>query len=308
MKQKILVYLSLLMYALIVVAIVKVKSFEELPTISVINNNVAIDFSVTAESCIVIDAKLNAVLYEKNAYKQMLPASITKILTAITSIENYPLDDYVHINNEIANQVGSKIYLKNNDLISVSDLLYGLILSSGNDCAMALAMHYSGKEEDFIKLMNDVAQKAGCKNSYFQNASGLDETNENHTTAYDMALITSYALKNVCFREIFSTKNKNITLSDRTLYLHHKHRLIHSSNLITGGKTGYTKKAGRTLVSSFSDGQNEIIVVTLDAYNDWEIHKKFASAYLDESNKFLYSNTKVLLNENTQTLLESFER
>lgn len=295
MKQKILFLLSLFMYILILVAVIRIKTFSDDYTISTIDKNSIINFEVTSKSCIVIDASNNNILYEKNAYQMMLPASITKILTAITAIETYPLDDYVYITNDIANQVGSKIYLKDGDLISINNLLYGLILSSGNDCAMAIATHYSGNEMDFISLMNDVAKKTGAKNSIFKNPSGLDEKSENKTTAYDMAVITSYAMKNLTFRTIFGTPKKAFELDDRIIYLHHKHRLIHTNDLITGGKTGYTKRAGRTLVSSFKHDNNEIIVVTIDAYNDWEIHTNFANLYLGKKTIFQMNNSSSVI-------------
>lgn len=291
MKQKLLFALSLIMYALTIVAIYKVKIYSE-ADVSTINKNIIINFEVTAKSCIVYDNRNNKILYEKNAHNIMYPASITKILTAISCLQHYPLDDYVYVTNDIANQDGSKIYLKVGDYISIEDLLYGLMLSSGNDCAQALALHYSGKIEDFITLMNDTAKIAGAKSSLFQNPSGLDEINENKTTAYDMAMITSYALKNDIFCKIFKTKYHNIKLDDRTLCLRHKHRLIHYHPLINGGKTGYTKKAGRTLISYFKTDDSEIIVVTLDAYNDWTLHENFAKVFLKEQNE-LYENTIV---------------
>lgn len=283
MKKRCLILLSSIMYCLLVIAIVKIKIHTKNKTISTINNNIVVNFEVTAQSCIVIDANNNKILYSKNMNKKMLPASITKILTAITAIETYPLDDYIYIDSSIPNEIGSKIYLKEGDYISVENLLYGLLLNSGNDAAIALANHYSNNYSDFVVLMNDLAKKIGANNSNFTNPSGLDELTENKTTAYDMAIITSYAIKNQTFLKIFGTKSKIINLNDHTIYLHHKHRLIQNNEMAIGGKTGYTEKAGRTLVTCFEKNDNRIIVVTIDAYNDWQIHSKFADLFLIEN-------------------------
>lgn len=246
-----------------------------------------INFDVSAESCIVYDPDEKEILYQNNIHKKLLPASITKILTCITALEVYPLDDYVYITNDIANTVGSKIYLKPGDYIKIEDLLYGLMLCSGNDAAVAISTHLSGEEEDFIFMMNKICDKVGMKNSSFYNSSGLDEKTLNYTTAYDMALLTSYAINNSSFLKIFGCTKHIVELPDRKLYFNHKHKLVKYYDYAIGGKTGYTEKAGRTLVTLFEKDDQRIIVVTFNSHNDWNIHLNFADYFLDKKRTFL---------------------
>ena len=197
------------------------------------------DNTFSSKCMIAVDASNNNILYEKNIHQKMLPASLTKVLTCIVAIEHYNLDDYVVINYDMVNVEGSRIYLEVGDVISVRDLLYGLMLYSGNDAALALAYHYSGDINDFIILMNEVCRKLKMNNSIFFNPHGLDSTNQNLTTAYDLAILFSYCLKNNTFRNITGTKNYKCEIySNRILSFRNKHRLIHSSPFATGGKTG----------------------------------------------------------------------
>lgn len=230
-----------------------------------------------AESAIVMDMQTTRVLYAYQEKKQMLPASITKILTCITCLEYYQLDDLVVVGKEVLRSEGSAIYLKIGDVISIRDLLYGLMLCSGNDAAIVLAYHLNQNESDFIYLMNKVARKIGMKDSSFSNPSGLDSETRNYTTAYDMALLMSYAMKNEMFRTIVGTKNYQCQIATGTkMYFRNKHRLI-QSGLATGGKTGYTKQARRTLVSTFAQSNFEIVVVTLNCSNDWYFHEQLSN-------------------------------
>ena len=241
--------------------------------------------NISAKSAIIMNCKTNEIYFEKNAYTKMLPASITKILTCITAIENYDLDDYVIINDLVNTIEGSSIYLKKNDIISIKDLLYGSMLCSGNDASTFLSLKYSGKEEDFIYLMNQLCKKIGTKSSIFNNPTGLDSKTHNYTTAYDMALIMSYALRNNEFRKINQTISYSPTIySNSKLYFFNKHKLIRNyPGYVTGGKTGYTKKAGRTLVTTFLKNNLEIVIVTLDDPNDWNNHLRLAEAVFKES-------------------------
>lgn len=230
-----------------------------------------------AESAIVMDMRTTRVLYAYHEKKKMLPASITKILTCITCLEYYQLDDLVVVGKEVLQSEGSAIYLKIGDVISIRDLLYGLMLCSGNDAAIVLAHHLNQNESDFIYLMNKMARKIGMKDSTFANPSGLDSKTQNYTTAYDMALLMSYAMKNETFRTIVGTKNYQCHIATGTaMYFRNKHRLI-QSGLATGGKTGYTKQARRTLVSTFAQANFEIVVVTLNCSNDWYFHEQLAT-------------------------------
>ena len=230
-------------------------------------------------SAIELPSSKNEIIYAKNEHKKLLPASITKILTCLTSLKLYPLDHYVYITNDMVNTIGSKIYLKEGDFIKIEDLLYGLMLSSGNDASKALELALSNNSTDFIYYMNKFAKEIGMKNSYFHNSSGLDNNSLNYTTSYDMALLTNYAIKYNSFVKIYGAKKHTARLTDRMLYFRHKHRLVYNIPNILGGKTGYTEKAGRTLVTTFDYGTDTLTVVTFNSHNDWKIHEYFNEYY-----------------------------
>lgn len=251
-------------------------------------------------SSIVMDTKTKRVLYENNINKRMLPASTTKILTCITALELYELDDFVVVTKEMISVEGSRIYLEVGDVISVQDLLYGLMLCSGNDAANALAYHYSGKCEDFIFRMNELAKKIGMKSSTFENPHGLDSSTKNLTTTYDMALLMSYAIQNDTFRKINKTVSYNPKIiSSRRLYFTNKHKLIKSNSEVTGGKTGFTKDARRTLVTTFKKDDFEIVVVTFNCSDDWNIHTKLANYTFEKySLQKIVSKFDIMINNN----------
>ena len=299
MRKKGLLLLSLIAYSLLMIGIVKVKIYKYENSSYAINSK-AINFSIDATSAIVYNASSKEILYQKNCHTKLLPASITKILTCITALENYELDDYVYVTSEMINTIGSKIYLMPGDYVKVEDLLLGLMLNSGNDAAKVLAMHLSGKENDFIQLMNKLAIKIGMTDSTFNNPSGLDNETLNYTTAYDMTILTAYAIRNKEFRRIFGTKAKVVELENHFLYLHHKHKLVQHYNYVLGGKTGYTEKAGRTLVTVYNKNNTDIIVVTLGAHNDWQIHQNFYQLFFEAKNL----NTNILTNYYIKPALE----
>ena len=225
-----------------------------------------------------MDAKTNEVLFNKNAHSPKLTASICKVLTAYVAIKYLPLDNYIVINEKIINVEGSRIYLESGDLVSIETLLYGLMLRSGNDAAMALAMSYSNNTSDFVDKMNETVKLLNLKNSTFENPSGLDGQTNNYSSCYDLAYITSIALENETFRKIFATKSYDTTLPNgKRLHFFNKHKLVISDNNVIGGKTGYTKKAGRTLITVFNKDGRELIVVTMNAYNDWNLHRSLVN-------------------------------
>jgi D-alanyl-D-alanine carboxypeptidase len=232
---------------------------------------------VTAQSAVLMDSRTGRVLYGKNINERHLTASIAKIMTAVTAIEHLDLDKEITVTPDVLRATGSSIYLEVGDKVRIIDLLYGLMLRSGNDAALMISLAYSGNEQDFIRLMNDEAKKIKMLNSTFENPSGLDETTKNYSTAYDMALLMRYALRLPAFRMITSTRRYTATTSSgKILDFYNKHRLVTEYPLATGGKTGYTKKAGRTLVTSFQNRGMEVVVVTFEASGDWEIHKNLA--------------------------------
>ena len=238
----------------------------------------ALVFAHSAKSVCLYDPITGTVTYRHNADSRMLPASITKIVTAAVALEIGMPDDIVTITEKSAGVEGSSIYLKVDEKIKLIDLIYGMMLHSGNDAATAIAEHFG--YDNFIIRMNELAKNAGAKNSNFENPSGLDGA-EQYITAYDMALITAYALKNPFFLEVVSEKNKNITSDDgQTRYLKNHNKLLWLYEHSLGVKTGYTKKAGRTLVSYAKKDGKELICVTLNDPDDWNDHIKLYNTYL----------------------------
>ena len=227
----------------------------------------------TDSSYIVMESTTNRILEGSNLNKQYLVASTAKIMTAITAIENYNLDETIKVTKADTLEVGSKVYLKENEILTRKDLLYALMLRSANDAASALSGHNS---KEFIKQMNDLAKKIGMKNSVFTNASGLDEREYNLSTAYDMALLSSYAAKNEAFVSISSSHQYSCKTKESSYSWHNKHKLVTSDNDFLWGKTGYTKKSRRILVSNYIKENKNLIIVTINDGNDWNHHRNLA--------------------------------
>ncbi len=226
--------------------------------------------NITAE--IVIEATTGRVLYEKNSSEKLPIASLTKILTAITVIENCALQTEVSIPEKCCGIEGSSVYLQPNEILTVSDLLYGLMLRSGNDCAEALACTVGKDIHSFATLMNKTAEKIGAVNSNFVNPHGLNDE-DHYSTAYDIAIITAYGLKNKEFSKIVSTKKKIIpnTVTGENRVLINKNKLLYNYGYCTGVKTGYTKKAGRCLASSAKKDGVELVSVVLNCGPMYEV-------------------------------------
>lgn len=246
---------------------------------------------VHADSYCVLSEDDNTVIEEKNMNEPQSVASISKIMTAIIALEEGNLKETWNIGDEINLADGSSIYLKVGQKVSLQDLLYGLMLRSGNDAAVAIATHVKGNVDDFVKEMNKKAKQIGMLNTTFHNPSGLDEEDGgNISTAYDMALLMSYAMKNEDFQKITSSKYYTSAWNYRWK---NKNRLLFEFPFTTGGKTGFTKKAGRTLVTSAShDGVNSV-VVTLRSSDDFAFHE---SKHQQVFEKY---ETKVLLKKGT---------
>ncbi len=231
--------------------------------------------SLSAKSAILINADTNEVLYSLNENEKRGIASTTKILTSIIALEYAEPKKVITATEEAVRIEGTSIGLKAGDTIDLKSLVYGMLLESGNDCANVVAYGISGGINEFSVLMNEVASEIGMKNSSFKNPSGL--TQENHySTAFDMAILTSYAIKNPIFRKICSTKRAVIDFGtpeiSRTLNNHN--RLLSEYDGVFGVKTGYTKKSGRCLVTAAEKNGVTLVAVTLNAYGDWEDHKK----------------------------------
>ena len=230
--------------------------------------------AMSASSMVAVDLDNDYVYFDANKDDKRLIASITKIMTTIVTIENIDIDKKITVGKEVLKAYGSAIYINVGEKITIRDLLYGL-MRSGNDAAVVLAKNVAGSMEGFAHLMNELASNIGMKNSNFVNAHGLEENDgsANYSTAYDMALITKYAMNNKTFREIFGTKNYVAKSSDKTYRWTNKNKLLHSEDYITGGKTGFTKKARRTLVTTASRNNINVVVVTLNDGNDFLDHK-----------------------------------
>lgn len=230
---------------------------------------------ISAESIVLMEQSTGKVMYAKNVTARKLTASIAKIMTTILAIEKTnDIDEWVRVTEGATREIGSSVYLEKGDKIKLKDLLYGVMLRSGNDASALVAEHISGDVETFVYEMNELAKKIGMKNSTFENPTGLDEENKNYSTAYDMALLTRYAMENKTFKTIAGA-NKHIckTANGKTYVWHHKHKLVTGYDYITGGKTGYTKAAKRTLVTFAEKNEMNLIVVSLNASNDWIDHK-----------------------------------
>ena len=221
----------------------------------------------TAKSMCVMEKTSKRILYEKDSDIKLPQASLTKIITAIVAIENNgDLNRIIEIPKEATGIEGSSIYLKAGEHLSILDLLYGLMLRSGNDSAVALALATSGSVENFIDLANEFCRKIGAINTHLVTCNGLDDKNH-YTTAKDMALITCYALNNVTFREIVGTVSHDIPNElgkSEFRHLKNKNKLLSTMEGATGVKTGYTRNAGRCFVGSASKNGMEVVCVVLN--------------------------------------------
>lgn len=230
---------------------------------------------ISAKSAVVYDGLTGKVLFEKNSKAHMPIASTTKIMTAYTSLKIYELDRKYAIHPSWTGIEGSSMYLKTGEELSVEELLYGLMLMSGNDAAVALSSCLTGNGEDFVALMNRYAAQLGLNDTHFENPNGLDE-GDHHSTAYDMARLTAEAMRLPEFRKIVGTAN--ISIAGR--YMKNHNRLLGMYPGICGVKTGFTKKAGRCLVSAAESMGRQVIVVTLSAPDDWNDHIKLYDKYI----------------------------
>lgn len=227
------------------------SSSSELPTIN-------------SRAYVVIDRKSNTVLVGKNENQKKKMASTTKIMTALIVIENCDLSETVEISKKSASTRGSRLGLKTGDKITVYDLLYGLMMRSGNDSAVALAEHTAGSISNFADLMNQKAVELGLSNTHFVTPHGLDE-DEHYTTAYELALLSNYAMNNEIFAKIVGTKNYTITINGYPKTLTNTNELLGSLNGVYGIKTGFTNGANRCLVTCCKRGEMDLICVVLGA-------------------------------------------
>lgn len=220
--------------------------------------------SINSRAAIVIDRNSKKILYGKNENTRRAMASTTKIMTALVVIENTDLNNIVAISKKAAGTGGSRLKLKTGDKISVKDLLYGLMLRSGNDSAVALAEYVGGSTENFANMMNEKAIRLNLLNTHFITPHGLDKE-EHYTTAYELAIITDYALNNPIFSKIVNTKVANITINDKNRTIANTNELLGNLEGVYGVKTGFTNGAGRCLVTSVKRDNMDIICIVLGA-------------------------------------------
>ncbi len=248
----------------------------------------AAELSVSAKAAVVIEAESGRVLYSKNMNEKLGMASTTKIMTALVALEKGNTEEVVTVSEHAANVEGSSMYLKTGEKITLGNLLYGLMLQSGNDAATAIAEHIAGSEEKFAALMNKEAEKIGAENTHFTNPHGLADE-EHYTTAYDLAKIAAYALKNPKFAEIVAAKSITLEREGQgrvTLTNHNK--LLRMYDGCIGVKTGFTKATGRCLVTASRRGKMTVVCVTLNAGDDWNDHMAMSNYAFKNYNMALY--------------------
>ncbi len=244
----------------------------------------------SAKSSILINADTLRVIYQQNAMQRLPMASTTKIMTGLILAEQNTPHKNVKVTEKMVAVEGSSMGLLAGDSISYHDLLYGLMLASGNDAANVIAYSVAGSLEAFAELMNKKAEQIGMKNTHFVTPSGLDD-DEHYTTAYDMAILTAYALKNDAFAQAVSCKSAVLCYGNppykRTITNHNK--LLKTYDNAIGVKTGFTKKSGRCLVSAARRGNVTLIAVTLNDKNDWQDHVDLQNFGFSNSNDFTLS-------------------
>ena len=278
-------------------------------------------YAISAESYVVMDYDSKRVLLAKASENEKLIASTTKIMTCILALENGDLESERTVGEEVLNAFGSAIYLQIGEKMKLKDLLYGLMLRSGNDAAIEISYHIAGNMDNFVNLMNAKALEIGMNHTHFINPHGLenDKGDGNTSTAYDMALLMQYALKNETFKEIIHTKNYKTNTLDKVYVWQNKNKLLSTYEYQIGGKTGFTKKAKRTLVTASMKDNKTCIVVTLNDGNDFADHKNACEEVFDNYERVLLLDkdtfivdednpTKYYINENLYALLKPEEK
>lgn len=266
-----------------------------------------------------MDSESLRVLGDKNMDKKMLIASTTKIMTAIVALENSETTKLICAGDEISKVYGSMIYVDKGECMTLYDYLVGLMLRSGNDAAMVIAENTLGYDK-FIEKMNETASRIGMKNTIFTNPHGLDEETKNYSTAYDMALLMSYATKNKVFMELDSLSKYTVTTNVETHLWHNKNKLLNNYKFATGGKIGYTTSSGHIFASSASKGREDLVVVTMKDEDQFKNHEKFYEEYFENYHKYkvidkytfvikedYYKNYHLYVKEDVQVMLKDSE-
>ncbi len=292
-------------FSLIIFAIILCSTFSYTLAVTLAEKTNELEKNLSSEAVLLMEASTGKVVYEKKGYEKKYPASTTKIMTAILAIEHCNLNETATASEFAINSVPSGYSTANiqiGETLSVKDLLYALMLQSANESAVILAEHVSGSQEAFANLMNEKAKELGCKNTHFINPNGIHDENH-YTTAYDLALITQYAMKNQTFRDI--VKTTSFTLPATTSYPSESRTYANTNNLIiydarnrpdnyyykyaTGVKTGYTSAAKNCLVASAEKNGIEYISVVLGASITYESTGSVSHRYVDTISLFDYA-------------------
>lgn len=251
--------------------------------------------NINSPSAVVIDYETGRVLYNKNAEEKRPMASLTKVMTSIMLVESCSLDEMIEVPSTAAWIGGSTVGLKKGDMVSARSLLYGMLLPSGNDCAYTVGEHIGGSIENFAQMMTKKAHEIGAINTSFANPHGLDDSNH-YSTAYDMALITRYALNNKYINQAVQTKSENINFGSFSKQLNNTNALLRNYEGADGVKTGFTNGANRCLIASATKNNSRYIAVILGA-NTTKIRFSDAKTILEESfNRYKSKDISPLLN------------
>lgn len=229
--------------------------------------------SISSRNLVMMDLDSGRVLYQKSPNEKHLIASITKIMTCVLAIESGKIEDTVTVGEEVLSMYGSNIYLELHEKMKLKDLLYGLMMRSGNDAAIVIATYIGGSEEKFVEMMNKKAQEIGMENTVYKNSHGLDEVTENYSTAMDMAKLSRYAMTLPLYREIVGCKKYTVVGENKTYIWYNRNELLKRYEFATGGKTGYTPRAGKTLVTTASKNNLNLTMVTLNDGNQYQTHE-----------------------------------
>lgn len=245
-------------------------------------------------------------LYQSNANERLPMASTTKIVTALIAIETLDLDEVIQIPKEAVGIEGSSLYLKENEELTIKNLVYGVLLQSANDAAAALALHISGSIADFAELMTQRVTKIGAYDTNFKNPHGLDDK-EHYTTAHDLSLIAAEAMSNETFKQISGTYKYSFNIGENTRCVVNHNKLLKNYDGCIGVKTGFTKKSGRCLVSAAERDGITLIAVTLDDPDDWKDHKNLLN-YGFDSLEAINLNNLVTIPQTLPSISADFSR
>lgn len=245
-------------------------------------------FNDTSKSAVVMDIDSGRILYQKNMNEKRLIASITKIMTATIALEKGNLDDIYKVGNEVLEMYGTNIYLEVGEEMKLKDLLYGLMLRSGNDAAVVIANNICNDEKEFVELMNKKAKELGMDNTIFNNSHGLDEKTKNYSTAHDMVILSRYIYKkSKTYRKITSTYKYEVQSNNKSYLWYNRNKFLKMYKYSTGGKTGYTPSAGKTLVSTAAKDNLKLTAVSLKDPNHYENHKNLYDYIFNKYKSYL---------------------